>query len=431
MAVGARERLRRSKHAIGETLRDLVSLTRINRRRLGFGDQRPLGDAPRILIFDELLPDPRFGAGFPRAAEMLQAVLDAGWQATVYPMHAAPDDYVGVRNRFPRGVEFLRGTDERGMRRLMRESVGRFDAVLISRPTVMQRFVRICEALPAFTDRAYCIYDAEAMFGARDALRLALFEGPMSADEYAAALDAEIALMRGVRAVISVTEAEARLFRARTAVAVHVISHTTAVRRETPGFDARKDLLFVGKSVGRREDSPNVDSLVWFVEEIMPLLDGHLGPDYRLFIAGLADGALMTRLASARVTFLGVVDDLVPWYDRCRVFVAPTRFAAGLPLKVVEAAAAGVPCVVTDLLAEQLRFGAGTECVAAGRAGAFADGCAALYADAGRWTQVREAALSRIETDYSREAFGAAVRHLLEASIASKASVAAVERRSA
>lgn len=413
----AREWLRSRKHALGEALRDAASLVRMAARRFGHDTpSRTGGGKPRILIFDELLPDPTFGAGFPRAVEMLRAIVDAGWEATVYPMNALPDEYVTVRRRFPNSVVFLRGAEERGMRRLMRENIGRFDAVLISRPTVMERFVRCVASLPAFTECSYCIYDAEATFTAREVLRRRLFGRPMSDSEYAAALDTEVGLVRGVRAVISVTESEAHEFRARSTAAVHVISHTTPIRRHAPGLDGRSDLLFVGKLAGEREYTPNVDSLIWFVEEVMPLLDTLLGTSYRLAIAGVADDALVRRYAAPRIEFLGVVEDLEPWYDRSRVFIAPTRFAAGLPLKVVEAAAAGVPCVVTPLLAKQLGFLNDVECLVGGSAGAFADRCAALYRDPELWEAVRDAGLARIAADYSTEAFRAAVRRVLDAS---------------
>ena len=36
---------------------------------------------------------------------------------------------------------------------------------------------------------------------------------------------------------------------------------------------------------------------------------------------------------------VGSVDELGPYYERARIFVAPTRFAAGIALKVCEVAA--------------------------------------------------------------------------------------------
>ncbi len=157
---------------------------------------------------------------------------------------------------------------------------------------------------------------------------------------------------------------------------------------------------------------------MWFVDEVLPRIDASMGTAHRLVVAGLADAELVAALASDRVVFLGVVDDLDAIYDRCRVFVAPTRFAAGIPLKVVEAAAAGIPCVVTDLLAGQLGFVDGVELRAAADAASFAAACVDLYRDAGQWQRIRDAARARVAAEYSRETFGAAVRRLLAAPIA-------------
>jgi len=63
-----------------------------------------------------------------------------------------------------------------------------------------------------------------------------------------------------------------------------------------------------------------------------------------------------------RVTLRGPVTDLTPLYDSHRVFVAPTRFAAGVPYKVHEAASFGLPVVATDLLRRQLAGPTASNC---------------------------------------------------------------------
>ena len=40
------------------------------------------------------------------------------------------------------------------------------------------------------------------------------------------------------------------------------------------------------------------------------------------------------------VEVVGSVDDLSPYYERARILVGPTRFGAGIPIKILEAAAA-------------------------------------------------------------------------------------------
>jgi glycosyltransferase involved in cell wall biosynthesis len=62
---------------------------------------------------------------------------------------------------------------------------------------------------------------------------------------------------------------------------------------------------------------------------------------------------------------MGHVGNLVPLYENCKVFVASTRFATGIPWKVHEAMAHGIPCVISQLLADQLGVSHGVEAMVA------------------------------------------------------------------
>src|SRR5207253_7021477 len=96
---------------------------------------------------------------------------------------------------------------------------------------------------------------------------------------------------------------------------------------------------------------------------------------------------LLRNFRHEGVELLGAVEDLVPLYNRARVFIAPTRFSAGVPLKVYEAAAHGLPVVATDLLARQLGWEPGEDLLAAPASDpdAFASACARLHDDADLW----------------------------------------------
>jgi glycosyltransferase involved in cell wall biosynthesis len=96
------------------------------------------------------------------------------------------------------------------------------------------------------------------------------------------------------------------------------------------------------------------------------------------------------------------------------VFIAPTRFAAGIPLKVLEAAANGVPAVVTPLLATQLAWTPGQELLTADDPQAFAEACARLFEDEALWTRIRRGALARVERDYAPEVCAARLGAVLE-----------------
>jgi glycosyltransferase involved in cell wall biosynthesis len=109
--------------------------------------------------------------------------------------------------------------------------------------------------------------------------------------------------------------------------------------------------------------------------------------------------------AGAHLTSLGAVPDLSQVYSQARVFVAPTRFAAGIPLKVIEAAARGLPSVVTPLLAEQLGWRHEGEVLVAATPEAFADQCMRLHEDEALWERLREGALRRVARDFDPALF--------------------------
>ncbi|RYD24286.1 MAG: glycosyltransferase, partial [Lysobacteraceae bacterium] len=135
--------------------------------------------------------------------------------------------------------------------------------------------------------------------------------------------------------------------------------------------------------------------------------------DYTLHIVGLFDCPDLDQLVSERVVRHGVVEDLAPLYDRCRVFIAPTRYAAGIPLKVIEAMGRGIPCVATPLLAEQLS--ATHEELPTGESPQhFAAQCARLYCDPEAWRTGSAAGRSLVERAYSHDAFDRVLAEVID-----------------
>jgi glycosyltransferase involved in cell wall biosynthesis len=164
-------------------------------------------------------------------------------------------------------------------------------------------------------------------------------------------------------------------------------------------------------------DSPNYDSLCWFVDEVLPLIEQQLGYQTRLTVAGFvgAEVELERFRNHPRITLRGAVADMTPLYGAHRVFVAPTRFAAGLPYKVHEAASYGLPVVATELLREQLGWQDGRDLLAADAAdpGAFARQVLALYQSEDVWNRVRAAAAERIGTECGGEEYGRVLAEIL------------------
>jgi glycosyltransferase involved in cell wall biosynthesis len=132
----------------------------------------------------------------------------------------------------------------------------------------------------------------------------------------------------------------------------------------------------------------------------------------------VAGASLPNHLRSSEdptVSWRPDVDDLTPLYDAARVFVAPTRYSAGISLKVVEAAARGVPVVCTPAVAEQLGWRPGIDLLTGGNPVEFAVAVASLCSDGELWRRLRESALARVARDYSATTFRSTVQSALNA----------------
>jgi len=150
-------------------------------------------------------------------------------------------------------------------------------------------------------------------------------------------------------------------------------------------------------------ESPNADSVLWLTHEIFPLIQNQLDQTIELIIIGNNTveeiKQKINNLNNLSIKLLGKVDDLIPFYNQARLFVAPTRYAAGIPHKVHEAAAYGLPIITTSLIAQQLGWNPETELLVADDPVNFAQQCVKLYQDSTLWNQLRKNALKRVETE--------------------------------
>ncbi|MBR0679527.1 glycosyltransferase [Roseomonas eburnea] len=361
------------------------------------------GGAGRVLVIDDRVPFPALGAGYPRAARILREMAGGGWSATLYPMVVPTFSCEAAYEVLPPTIEIAVGAGATGLASFLRARTGCYDAVFVSRPHNMAAYARAIREAPDFAARTPLLYDAEAIFAGRDAMRAAL--GGQPAGAASRAMAREIALSAGARIVLAVTETEARKFRAGGRSDSRVLGHALMPNPVDGGPEGRHDILFVGAL--DEDDSPNTDSLVWFVQEVMPRLDARIGTDWVLKVVGRSGAARVRMLASPRVQLLGRVEDLTRLYSECRLFVAPTRYAAGIPMKVHEAASVGIPVVATNLLAGQLGWSNEAQLLAADSPEEFAAACERLWRDDALWIRLREAGLAAVAEDCSPERFRA------------------------
>lgn len=377
-------------------------------------DYQPLRDrwaavpALRVLVLDNGVPHQDGGAGQPRARLMMHS-LD-GMHVTFFPLWAADHDWGKVYQTMPDHIEVMLGEHATTLERFLERRRGLYDVMVVSRPPNMAFLDEIRQRRPALFAGMRLVYDAEALFALREITEAAVKGTPLPRAEAKQRLRAELSLVADADCVLAVSAGEARLFRAGGARNVQILSHGQPCRSQTPGWSARQGFLFIG---ALHPDTPNEDSLLWLAEEILPRLNQRLGRMLPVTIVGACKSRRVAALANEQITLAGRVDDLTPCYDRARVFIAPTRFAAGVPIKVIEAACQGLPVVATPLLLRQLGWQSGKQILGAKRADDFAAAMADLHENAKLWETLQAAAQQQAAHQFSPERAAKTLRDAL------------------
>jgi glycosyltransferase involved in cell wall biosynthesis len=109
------------------------------------------------------------------------------------------------------------------------------------------------------------------------------------------------------------------------------------------------------------------------------------------------------KLASNSVKVTGYVENLKSYYEKSRIFVVPTRFAAGIPLKLLEAMSYGIPAVVTPLIASQLGLSEGDGFLIGKDDADFAWKVTELYQNESLWYELQKKAIEYVEFNCDRE----------------------------
>jgi glycosyltransferase involved in cell wall biosynthesis len=362
---------------------------------------------PRVLILDNEVPHMARGGGLPRARLMLQALRD--WPVTLFPLWSFDDDWTQVYASIPNTVEVMLGQGIAQLEGFLARRRGLYDVLLISRPPNLQALAPLRIRRPELFAGMRLIYDAEALFALREIGELAVKGRALTPTQAQARLDNELAQAQGVDQVVVVSERDARHFRAR-GHQVAILSHAMPVRRSVPSPKRRAGLVFVG---ALHPDTPNEDGLLWFVEHVWPRLCTRFPTPPTIEVVGECRSVRIAALASANFRLLGPQADLRPCYDRAKVFIAPVRFAGGVPVKVIEAAAQGIPVVASAILLRQLGWQDGLEIQGARDADAFAHAIGRLLTNDVLWHRQQTAAWVRCEADYHPDDFARQTRALL------------------
>ncbi len=370
----------------------------------------------RVLFIEDLVPLRMLGSGFVRSNDIIRTIASLGCQVTVFPVNDSPFEAAAVFSDMPDTVEVMYDRTLIDLPAFLAGRPGYYDVVWITRTHNLDRVRELIERATAAADRRpRLILDTEAIASQRTAMRAALADQATPFD-FDAALREEFAHASMCAQVVAVSDQDAVTLRGLGLPRVAVIGHTRELQPTPRDFTSRAGMLFIGAL--HDMESPNYDGLCWFADQVLPLIERALRWETRLTVVGYTgEKVSLDRFRdNQRITLLGAVAHTERLYDTHRLFIAPTRYAAGTPYKIYEAASFGLPIVATDLLCRQMGWEDGVDLLTADSTdpAGFADRVVRLYRDPDLWQQLRDNALQRLRTENAQEQYATVVRTVLE-----------------
>ncbi len=363
----------------------------------------------RILFIEDRLPFRHLGSGFTRSNDIVHAMDALGHHVTVFPIYKATETIAAIYQAFPDTVEVIYDRELPDLDAFLAQRSNYYDAVWIARTHNADRLAAVFARCAAHLPMNRVVLDTEAVAACRTAERNRVL-GTEHADtlpSLPAMVEAELGCAFISQRIIAVNGLDAALIQQAGFADVEILGHMQTARTAPRPWAPRSGLLFFASIMDLT--SPNLDALGWFSANVLPILDRMLPPDVVFAVAGhvgrRVDLSLLRR--NPRVRMLGTITNLDALYDRFRVLVAPTRFAGGIPYKVHEAAAHGLPVAASPLLCRQVGWepGSAIAAVSIDDPRACAETIVELHDNEALWTTIQSNALARVRQENSRDVY--------------------------
>ena len=230
--------------------------------------------------------------------------------------------------------------------------------------------------------------------------------------EYEKMRAAELHYLQRSRHVLTVSDTDTAMF-ARDIDRVKITTIPTGVdiRFFQPmSGEELNSLVFTGSM----DWMPNVDGIVYFVEQILPLIRKQ-HPQATLWVVGRKPDRTIRAMGErdSLIKVTGRVEDIRPYIAKGAVYIVPLRVGSGTRLKIFEAMAMGKAVVSTTIGAEGLPVTNGVDVVLADEPDQFANEVCRLLESASERKRIGAAARTLVEEKYSWEVVANQVESVL------------------
>ena len=359
-----------------------------------------------ILVVDAVTPMPDQDSGSLRMVNLLTILVNSGCAVTFFC--EGRHYHRGYAEKLQAlGIQILYHPYLHSEPTWLAENGARFDAVVLSRHYIAAPLLAVVRE---HCRRARVIFDTVDLHFLREERQAELAGDAALARAALKTRAQELAVITASDLTLVVSPIEQALLKELVPLArVEILSNIHDVPGCAQAYAARAGLLFVGGF----QHPPNVDAVLWFVREVLPLarasLPAEMLPEFVLHLVGSNTPPEIAALSCDYVIVHGFVPDIDPLLGSARLSVAPLRYGAGVKGKVNMAMAHGLPVIATGAAVEGMYCSHATDVMIGDSAQAFADALVHAYQDCELWQRLSTGGLANVSTHFSFDAAKAVI----------------------
>jgi O-antigen biosynthesis protein len=368
--------------------------------------QKERGVYLRAFMVDVYVPTPDRESGSLRLVNLFTLLQELGFKVTFAATNLeAPEPYVANLQR--QGVEVLYQPYVKSISRYLKVHGAEYDLVILSRADAA---VKVIGAARRHCSKARVVFDTVDLHFLRERRLADLTGDPRTKALAERRRREELGLIAKADTTLVVSAIERDLLAQEVPGAdVRILSNIHRLPGRRHGFADRCDILFIGSF----SHPPNKDAVLWFSREILPLILAQ-EPEIHFFVIGAEPPVEVRDLASQSLRILGHVPDVTPYFDGCRLSIAPLRYGAGVKGKINQSLAHGLPVVGTSQAVEGMFLEDGRSVLVANEPSEFASAVLRLYRDPDLWERLSSNGLAVMEEHFGFDSARRALKELVE-----------------
>ncbi len=354
-----------------------------------------------ILVIDQYVPHYDQDAGCKCTYMYLKMFVKMGFQVTfIGDNFYKHEPYTTTLNQL--GIEVLYGNYyNNNWQEFLKENLKYFDYIYLQRPHISIKYIDLIKEYCGDAKIIYFAHDLHHIREKREYEITGKKEKLASAEEWKK-IEYELFSKADVGHVVGSFEQGImqKAFPDKPIRNIPLYIYDDKPEGIRKDFSQRQDLMYVG-GFGH---PPNIDAVMWFGKEVMPLIVKKY-PDIKWHVVGSKANEEVMSLASDNIIIDGFLSDeeLAEMYKNTRIDIVPLRFGAGVKGKVVEAAYYQIPLVTTSIGAEGLDATMGNMHVV-DDAQEMADYICSIYEDYDKLREMSDAGEKFIEQNFTSKA---------------------------